>query len=179
MVVALECPLQKHHEEIVNLNPQPLLGQLKAHGLVTSEEESFLLNPDYSPQKRTTLLLLLLHSKNPNNYVQLFYQCLRAETQDLRHQNLADRLEPDINPSGANYLNDLMTEPELDRILIALKSCWVQVAEELSAPQEMVDEISLLQDPEEQARMFFERYSVHSGKESIRRVLDQLGIPLY
>jgi len=165
--------------------------QLKAHGLVTTEEESMLLNPNYSPEKCTTLLLSLLRSKNPNNYVQLFYQCLRAETQYLEHQNLADLLEHDmceyesqsqattIN-RGASYLNDPITEPELDRILSALKSCWVQVAKELLTPQEMVDEISTRsKDPEEQARMFFEYYTIRSGKENIRRVLNNLGIPVY
>jgi len=50
----------------------------------------------------------------------------------------------------------------------------------LSAPQEMVNKISThFKDPEEQARMFFECYAIHSGKEKIHRVLDHLGIPVY
>ena len=70
-----------------------------------------------------------------------------------------------------------MTESEIDRLLPTLKSYWLQVAETLSAPQEMVNNAtSSSQDPEEQARMFLQLYTMYSRKENIYCALDELGI---
>ena len=78
--------LKKHYTEIVShVNPEQLLVQLKPCGLVTEEEEYMLLNANFSPQKRTKLLLLNLHFKNPNNAIPLFYECLRAENEHSGH----------------------------------------------------------------------------------------------
>ena len=47
----------------------------------------------------------------------------------------------------------------------------------LDAPQEMINNITASsQDPEEQARMFLEHYTLYAGKENIYQSLDQLGI---
>ena len=180
--------IKKHYEEIVShVNPEQLLVQLKPRGLVTVEEEYMLLNANFSPQKRTKLLLCNLHFKNPNNSVFLFHECLRKEKEHSGHQYLADLLEPDIrafesqrqvpNSRGASNSNAAgMTESEIDRILPTLTFYWMQVAEMLDAPQEMINEItSSSQDPEEQARMFLQCYTLYSRKDNIYRALQQLG----
>ena len=197
--------LRKHYEEIVDhVNPQELLGQLVIHNLVTEDEQYMLLNQNFSPRKRNQLLIEVLFSKDPNTSVQLFYECLKAETNYSPHQYLADLLGPDIREyenqhqvtdnrvaSNSNASDGdgggggaaaaaaaaAITELEIDRLLPTLRSYWLQVAETLSAPQEMVHNIVLSsQDPEEQARMFLQHYSVYSRKENIYRALDQLGI---
>ena len=188
VLIAIGCPiLQKHYKEIVNhVNPEQLLVQLKTNGLVTTEEEYILMNSDLTPQKRTKLLLIQLQFKDPSNCIQLFYQCLRAEKEHSGHQYLADLLEPDIragesqppvtSPGGASNSTAAITGAEIDSILPKLKLYWMKVAEMLSAPQEMVDNITTSsQDPEEQARMFFQQYTVYSRKEKIYHALDQLG----
>ena len=49
----------KHYEEIVeHVNPEQLLVQLKTRDSLTREEEYMLLNSNYTPQKRTKLLIL-------------------------------------------------------------------------------------------------------------------------
>ena len=190
VVLNLVCAIiKKHYEEIVNhVNPEQLLVQLRPRGLVTQEEEYMLLNTFYSPQKRTKLLLLSLHFKNPNNSVLLFYECLRAEKEHSGHEYLADLLEPDIhefqsqhqvpNSKGASNSNTTgMTESEIDDILPTLTFYWMQVAEKLNAPQEMIKNITTSsQDPEEQARMFLQQYIVYARKENIYRVLNQLDV---
>lgn len=181
--------LRKHYEEIVNhVSPEQLLIQLITHNLVTQEEQYMLLNQNFSPQKRTQLLLVQLSSKNPNNCVQLFCQCLRAETQHTGHQYLADLLERDIREHesqskvaanrGASDPNTVvLTESEIDSLLPTLTSYWTQIAEILSAPQEMVTNITTSsQDPEQQARMFLQQYTLYARKENIYQALDQLGI---
>ena len=188
--------LQKHYEEIVeHVNPEQLLIQLVAYNLVTPSERHMMLNQNYSPQKRTQMLLSILPSKDPNTCVELFYKCLRAEKEHSGHKYLADLLEPDIHEyenqhpvtnGGEGILNAAaaisgsnVTESEIDRILPTLKSCWLQVAEIVSAPQEMLDNIIMsTQDPEEQARRFFQQYAVYSRKENIHQALHQLGQPL-
>ena len=165
-----------------HVNPEQLLVQLKTRGLVTPEEEYMLLNSNFSPQKRTKNYLLQLCSKDPNNCVQLFYQCLRAETEHSGHQYLANLLEPEMHRyecqsqlQNKRGLDAVMSEAEIDDILPTLKSCWVQVANILSTPQEMVNNIiSSSQDPEEQAKMFIHYYTIYSQKENIYHALDQL-----
>ena len=199
--------LRKHYKEIVDyVNPQELLGQLVTRNLVTQDEQYMLLNQTFSPQKRNQLLIVVLFSKDPNTSVQLFYECLKAEKNHSGHQYLANLLEPDIREyenqhqvtnnrvgsnlnasgddggaggggGGAAATATAMTESEIDRLLPTLKSYWLQVAETLSAPQQMVHNItSSSQDPEEQARLFLQHYSLYSRKENIYRALDQLGI---
>jgi len=109
---------------VEHVNPEQLLVQLKTRDLLTREEEYMLMNSNYTSQKRTKLLILQLYSKNPNNYVKLFYECLRDETQHSGHQYLADLLEPNIheyesqsqatNNSGANDSNVVMTKSEMN-----------------------------------------------------------------
>ena len=185
--------LQKHYEEIVeHVNPEQLLIQLVVHNLVTPSEQYMMLNPAYPPQKRTQLLLSILPSKDPNTCVRSFYECLRAEKQHSGHEYLADLLEPDIreyenqdpvtnagpgvsNAAAAVSGSDV-TESEINRILPRLKSCWLQVAEMVSAPQVMLNNIiTSTEDPEEQARRFFQQFAVYSMKENIYEALDQLG----
>ena len=181
--------LKKHYEAIVNhVNPEQLLVQLRPRGLVTPEEEYMLLNANYSPQKRTKLLLLSLHFKNPNNSVLLFHECLKDEKEHSGHEYLAGLLEPDIrefesqcqvpNSQGASNSNTPgMTESEIDNILPTLTFYWMQVAEMLDAPQEMINNTTASsQDPEEQARFFLQHYTAYGRKENIYHVLDQLGI---
>ena len=181
--------IKKHYAEIVrHVNPEQLLVQLKPRGLVTVEEEYMLLNANFSPQKRTKLLLLNLHFKNPNNSVLLFHECLREEKEHSGHQYLADLLEPDVRAfesqrqvpisRGASNLNAAgMAESEIDTILPVLTLYWMQVAEKLNAPQEMVNRItSSSQDPEEQARLFLQYYTIYARKENIYHTLDQLGV---
>ena len=189
MVFNLVCAIiRKHYEKIVNhVNPEQLLVQLESRGLVTAEEQYMLLNTNFSPQKRTKLLLLHLHSKNPNNAILLFHECLRAENEHSGHQYLADLLESDVrafenqhqipNSRGASNSNAAgMTGSEIDNILPTLTFYWMQVAEMLDAPQEMISDItSSSQDPEEQARMFLQRYTLYSRKGNIYRALQQLG----
>ena len=170
--------LKKHYAEIVShVNPEQLLVQLKPRGLVTAEEEYMLLNANFSLQKRTKLLLLHLHFKNPNNSVLLFHECLREEKEHSGHQYLADLLEPDIRAfesqrpvpisRGASNSNAAgMTESEIDTILPVLTLYWMQVAEKLNAPQEMVNHITSSQDPEEQVRLFFSTTQSTLGKKT-------------
>ena len=99
--------IKKHYAVILShVNPEKLLVQLKICDLVTQEEEYMLLDANFSPQKRTKLLLLSLHSKDPNNSVLLFYQCLRVEKEHSGHQYLADLLESDIRKSENGHNND-------------------------------------------------------------------------
>ena len=197
--------LRNHYEEIVaHVNSLELLGQLVTRNLVTQDEQYMLLNQTFSPQKRNQLLIVVLISKDPNTSVQLFYECLKAEKNHSGHQYLANLLEPDIREyenqhqvtnnrvgsnsnasgddggaggAGAAAAATAMTESEIDRLLPTLKSYWLQVAETLSAPQQMVHNItSSSQDPEEQARLFLQHYSLYSRKENIYRALDLLGI---
>ena len=197
IVVNLACDvLCKHYEEIVShVNPEELLGQLITHNLVTVDEQYMLMNQAFSPQKRTRLLIIVLLSKDPNTSVQLFYECLKAEKHHSGHQYLARLLGPDIREyenqhqatnntgtsdgGGATAAVAAITESEIDRLLPTLKSCWLQVAETLSAPQEMVNNVtSSSEDPEEQARMFLQHYTVYSRKEKIYHALDELGITI-
>jgi len=93
---------------VQHVDPEQLLVQLKAHDLVTPDEEYMLLNANLSPQKQTKLLLQCLCSKNPVNSVQLFYRCLREETHHGGHQYLADLLEQDVrnyNHEAGNNCN--------------------------------------------------------------------------
>ena len=182
--------VKKHYAEILShVNPEKLLVQLKVCDLVTQEEEYMLLNANFSPQKRTRLLLLHLLSKDdPNDSVLLFYQCLRVEKEHSGHQYLADLLETDIRefesqsqvPDSKGAGNSSiagMTKSEIDTILSIFTFYWIQVAEMLDAPQEMINNITASsQDPEEQARMFLQQYTLYSSKENIYRALDQLGI---
>ena len=190
VVLNLACTIiKKHYAEIVShVSPEQLLVQLKPRGLVTEEEEYMLLNANFSPQKRTKLLLLHLHFKNPNNAILLFHECLRAEREHSGHQYLAGLLEPDIrefqsqhqvpNSTGASNLSTAgMTESEIDNILPTLAFYWLQVAEMLDAPQEMINNITASsQDPEEQARMFLEHYILYGRKENVYHALEQLGL---
>ena len=180
--------LRKHYKEIVaHVNPQELMGQLATRNLVTLDEQYMLLNQTFSPQKRNQLLIVALFFKDSNISVQLFYECLKAEKNHSGHQYLADLLGPDIceyenqhqvtnnrvasNSSGGGAAA-AMTESEIYRLLPTLKPYWLQVAETLSAPQQMVHNItSSSQDPEEQARMFLQHYSLYSRKENIYRAI--------
>ena len=192
--------LQKHYEDIVNyVNPEEILGQLMKRNLVTRDEQFMLMNQNFSPQKRNQLLIIALFSKDPNTTVQLFYECLKAEENHNGHQYLAGLLGPAIreyenqqqvtNNRGESNSNAAgvaaavpggaaaMTEAEIDRILPTLKSYWLQVAETLAAPPEMMHNItSSSQDPEEQARMFLQQYAVYSRKENIYHALNKLGV---
>ena len=193
-------PLQKHYAVIVeHVDPEQLLVQLKTHDLVTSDEEYMLLNTNFSRQRRTKLLLQRFCSKNPINSIQLFYQCLREEKQHSGHKYLADLLEQDVLDYEAEINNKvkvptkvkkhdpsvpLSTSPEEenDDLSEVIKSCWMHVAEMLSVPPNMVQQISVIsQDPLEQANVFLHRYKEYAGshaKDKIIRALDQLGIPV-
>jgi len=182
---------------VEHVDPEQLLVQLKAHDLVTPDEEYMLLNGYFSHQKRTKLLLQRFCSKNPMNSVQLFYQCLREEKQHSGHQYLADLLERDVLDYEAeininvpkkaekpNHSVPFSTSPEgeNDNISEVIKSCWKQVAGMLSVSPNVVQQISVIsQDPLEQANMFLHRYTEHAGthaKDNIIHALDQLGIPV-
>ena len=190
MVVNLASVIfRKHYEEIVeHVNPEQLVVQLMSRNLITSEERHMLMNDNFTPQKRTKLLILQLCSKNPNTCARIFYECLRAEKEHMGHNYLADLLEEDIceyesqqqvthNRGATNSNAAAMTESEIDNLLPTLKSCWIQVAEMVSAPHQMVNDIAASsQDPEKQARMFLQHYTVYSRKENIYQALDQLGI---
>ena len=193
MAVNLACAiLRKRYKEIVeHVNPEQLMVQLITRNLITSEEGHMLMNDKYTPQKRTKLLILQLFSKNPNTSIQLFCECLRAEKEHTGHEYLADLLEEDIcahesqqqqathNRGATNSNAAAITESEIDNLLPTLKSCWMQVAEMVSAPHQMVNDITASsQDPEEQARMFLQHYTVVSRKENIYQALDQLGVKL-
>ncbi|XP_065884455.1 uncharacterized protein [Dysidea avara] len=193
-------PLQKHYIEIVeHVDPEQLLLQLKTHDLLTPDEEYMLLNTNFSLQKRTKLLLQRFCSKNPTNSVQLFYQCLREEKQHSGHKYLADLLEQDVLDYEAKISNKTEVpkkaekgnrsiplspspEGENDDLSDVIKSCWMQVADMLSVPPNVVYQISAIsQDPLEQANLFLHRYTEIEGshaKGNIIRALDQLGIPV-
>ena len=83
---------------------------------------------------------------------------------------------PGISNAVAAVSGFSITESEIDRILPRLKSCWLQVAKMVLAPQEMLNNIiTSTQDHEEQARRFFLQFAVYSKKESIYKALEQLG----
>ena len=121
----------KHYAEIVShVSPEQLLVELKRRSLITEEEEYMLLNCNFSPQKRTKLLLLHLHIKNPNNAILLFYECLRAEKERTGHQYLSGLLEPDICEFQSQYQASNsntagMTKSEIDNILPILTFYWM------------------------------------------------------
>ena len=193
-------PLQKHYAKIVeHIDPEQLLLLLKTHDLVTSDEEYMLLNNNLSPQRRTKLFLQRFCSKNPKNSVWLFYQCLREEKQHSGHKYLADLLEQDVYdyeakasnktkvPKKAEKTNKSVSfstssEGENNDLSEVIKSCWMQVADMMSVPPNMVHQISAIsQDPLMQANLFLRRYTEHAGshaRENIIRALDQLGTPV-
>jgi len=195
---SLATPIQKHYAAIVeNVDPEQLLVQLKTHDLVTPDEEYMLLNANLPPQRRTKLFLQRLCSKDPVKSVLLFYQCLKRETHHSGHEYLATLMEQDVCdyetkinnatevPKKREKTNQGITlssspEAENDNLSEVLKSCWVQVAETIPAPPNMVCQITALsQDPVEQASLFLHRYKEHAGdqaKDDIIHALDQLGI---
>ena len=74
------------------MNPQSLAPYLMAYSLLTTDESFHFLHEKKSSGESSDYLIKILEAKHPGSG-QIFYQCLKMETEHLGHSHIIAELE--------------------------------------------------------------------------------------